>query len=509
MLLRYCKGHVLPVFFAMSRVSPTFDNSYARLPNAFHDRIRPTPVARPERIALNLSLAEELGLDPDWLGSQDGLDMLAGNSLPAGSDPIAMGYAGHQFGQWVPRLGDGRAILVGEVIDRYGDRRDIQLKGAGPTPYSRRGDGRSSIGPVVREYLASEFMHALGIPTTRALAAISTGEKVLRQKIEPGGILCRVARSHVRVGTFEFFARSARAHEVRQLADYVIDRHYPESRSAENPYQALLAAVIARQARLVADWLLVGFIHGVMNTDNCSVIGETIDYGPFGFIDHFDPDTVYSSIDHGGRYAYNQQPAIAQWNLARLAECLLGLLDHDRASAVDRANDILGAFPEHFESHFHRGLAAKIGLPPADAHAKLALDLMDAMAAGQADMTLVFRGLSSLPADLSDRDEAVRSLFKDPARFDAWAQRWRQRLAAERRDDAQRRADMQRVNPAFILRNHLAQRAVDAAIDRLDFQPMRELHTVLSEPYLDQPEYADLAQPPKPQERVLTTFCGT
>ncbi|NDY95169.1 protein adenylyltransferase SelO [Wenzhouxiangella limi] len=489
--------------------APRFDNSYVRLPDAFHDRIRPTPVARPEPIMLNRALAEELGLDPDWLAGDEGMAMLSGNALPSGSDPIAMGYAGHQFGQWVPRLGDGRAILLGEVVDNCGERRDIQLKGAGPTPYSRRGDGRSSIGPVVREYLASEFMHALGIPTTRALAAISTGEDVVRQKIEPGGILCRVARSHVRVGTFEFFARSGRGEEVRQLADYVIDRHYPDCREAEHPYRALLSAVIERQARLVGDWLLVGFIHGVMNTDNCSIIGETIDYGPFGFIDRFHPGTVYSAIDRGGRYAYNQQPAIAHWNLARLAECLLDLLDDDRQQAMEQANRILGEFPQHFEAHFHRGLAAKIGLSPAEAHAKLALDLMDAMAAGEADMTLVFRNLGALPASGPEENQPVRSHFKDPRLFDSWAQHWRAHLAAEGRDDDERRAAMDRVNPAFILRNHLAQHAVDAAIERLDFQPMHELHAVLSRPYEDQPQHADLAQPPRPDQQVLTTFCGT
>ncbi|MEE4638240.1 MAG: YdiU family protein [Wenzhouxiangella sp.] len=493
----------------MSAAVPSFDNSYARLPEMFHDRVRPTPVASPSFIALNHALAEELGFDVKWLAGEHGLAMLAGNELPAGSDPIAMGYAGHQFGQWVPRLGDGRAILVGEVIDRNGERRDIQLKGAGPTPYSRRGDGRSSIGPVVREYLASEFMQALGIPTTRALAAISTGESVLRQKVEPGGILCRIARSHVRVGTFEFFARSGRLEEVKQLADYVIGRHFPECRETEHPYRALLSAVIRAQASLVSNWLLVGFIHGVMNTDNCSIIGETIDYGPFGFIDRFRPDTVYSSIDRGGRYAYNQQPAIAHWNLARLAECLLGLLDARRESALEQANQILSEFPQQFEVQFHRGLAAKIGLSSTDENAKLALDLMDAMAAGEADMTLVFRRLAGLPSLKADQDDAVRSLFKDPTLFDAWARKWRQRLGAEGSDDTQRQAAMQRVNPAFILRNHLAQRAVDAAIERLDFQPMKELHAVLADPFIDQPEHAALARPPQPEEQVLTTFCGT
>ncbi len=494
----------------MTAVTPDFDNSYARLPQPFHSQQAPTPVARPELFALNRELAGELGIDPDWLAGADGLAMLSGNHLPPGAQPVAMGYAGHQFGHWVPRLGDGRALLIGEVIDRKGVRRDLQLKGSGPTPYSRRGDGRSSIGPVVREYLASEFMHALGIPTTRALAAVSTGEQVVRQRMEPGGILCRVASSHVRVGTFEFFARSGRRDEVRMLADYVIDRHYPQCREAENVYAELLSRVVRRQARLIADWLRVGFIHGVMNTDNCSVVGETIDYGPFGFIDQYDPTTVYSSIDVGGRYAYNQQPAIAHWNLARLAEGLLPLFDTEKQAAVDMANERLKAFPLEFEAASHPALAAKIGLDGESVeNVQLALDLMDVMHQGDADMTLVFRGLSSLPSAGPEADEPVRSLFNDPAAFDAWAERWRQRLAAEGRNDADRQAAMRRVNPAFILRNHLAQQAVDAAIERLDFEPMRRLHAVLARPFDDQPEASDLALPPAPEERVLTTFCGT
>ena len=494
----------------MPSATPRFDNSYARLPGAFGRVQSPTPVERPQLIALNRDLAGQLGFDPDWLAGPEGLAMLSGNRLPTGAEPIAIGYAGHQFGHWVPQLGDGRALLIGEVIDRDGVRRDLQLKGSGPTPFSRRGDGRSSIGPVVREYLASEFMHALGIPTTRALAAVATGEQVVRQQMEPGGILCRVASSHVRVGTFEYFARSGRVEEVGILADYVIERHYPDCRQATNPYLALLEQVIGRQARLIADWLRVGFIHGVMNTDNCSVVGETIDYGPFGFIDQFDPNTVYSSIDHGGRYAFNQQPRIAQWNLARLAECLLPLLDEQPETAVELANASLQAFSESFEAHFHPALAAKIGLDPGQDNARLALDLLDVMSAGGADMTLVFRGLGELTAAGPEKDGPVRELFDDPSAFDAWAGHWRQRLAAEgRQDDGERRAAMDRINPAFILRNHLAQQAVDAAIDHLDFEPMQRLHQVLSHPFDAQPEAADLARPPKADERVLTTFCGT
>ena len=494
----------------MSAPIPQFDNSYARLPEAFFSHQTPTPVARPELFALNRELAESLGIDPDWLAGEEGLAMLSGNRLPQGAKSVAMGYAGHQFGHFVPQLGDGRALLIGELIDRDGVRRDLQLKGSGPTPYSRRGDGRSSIGPVVREYLASEFMHALGIPTTRALAAVSTGEQVVRQHMEPGGILCRVANSHVRVGTFEFFARSGRSDEVRVLADYVIKRHYPDCAEADNPYADMFSEVVRRQAWLIAEWLRVGFIHGVMNTDNCSIVGETIDYGPFGFIDEFDPATVYSSIDQGGRYAYNQQPAIAQWNLARLAECLLPLFDADSKAAVEVANERLKAFSTEFEAAFHPALAAKIGLEaePAD-NVQLALDLMDLMRDNTADMTLVFRGLCGLSAAGAEHDEPVRALFDDPSAFDGWAQRWRRHLEAEGRDEADRQAAMRRVNPAFILRNHLAQQAVDAAIERLDFAPMRRLQAVLARPYDDQPEAADLAQPPAPEERVVTTFCGT
>lgn len=494
----------------MSAAAPSFDNSYARLPDSFFSPQAPTPVARPKLFALNRELAEVLGLDPDWLAGEEGLAMLSGNRLPPGAEPVALGYAGHQFGHWVARLGDGRALLIGEVIDRDGVRRDLQLKGSGPTPYSRRGDGRSSIGPVVREYLASEFMHALGIPSTRALAAVASGEQVVRQRLEPGGVLCRVASSHVRVGTFEFFARNGKTEEVRVLADYVIDRHYPECREAEHPYAELFSAVIQRQARLIADWLRVGFVHGVMNTDNCSVVGETIDFGPFGFIDQYDPATVYSSIDRGGRYAFNQQPAIAHWNLARLADCLLPLLGQDQQAAVALAHARLNAFPTAFEAAFHPALAAKIGLSVDSAeHVQLALDLLDVMHAGKADMTLVFRGLARLPAAGPEQDQAVRAQFAEPGAFDAWARRWRERLQAEARADKERQAAMRQVNPAFVLRNHLAQQAVDAAIERLDFAPMQRLHRVLSRPFQDQPDAADLALPPAPHERVLTTFCGT
>ncbi len=459
---------------------------------------------------LNRDLADQIGMESDWLASPEGLAMVSGNRLPASARSLAMVYGGHQFGHWVPRLGDGRALLLGELIGHDGIRRDVQLKGSGPTPYSRGGDGRSSIGPVVREYLGSEAMAALGIPTTRSLAAVSTGEEVFRDRPEPGGILCRVATSHVRIGTFEYFARRGDDRRVAVLADYVIDRHFQELIACEGRYLDFLKQVTERTADLVAQWMLVGFIHGVMNTDTLSIVGETIDYGPFGYLDAFDPTTAYSYIDRRGRYAWNRQPMIAQWNLSRLAESLLGLIDENESAAVSRANQALDHFKPRFESRFHAGLNAKMGLAdvrPGDA--ELAMDLLERMHAQQADMTLTFRRLGCLDSCDAGRDQSVRELFNEPESFDAWAIDWRQRLAVENRPDADRCKAMNAVNPAFILRNHLAQQAVDAAIEKLDFEPMRRLNRVLGRPYEDQPEHADLARPPRPEERVLHTFCGT
>src|SRR3954452_3002584 len=333
-----------------------FQNTYAALPANFFARVAPTPVASPRLIKLNRPLAIRLGLDPDRLASPEGTEILAGKRLPDGADPIAMAYAGHQFGHFVPQLGDCRAILLGEVIDADGIRRDIQLKGSGPTPFSRRGDGRAALGPVLREYIVSEAMAALGIPTTRSLAAVMTGESVVRETPLPGAVLTRVASSHIRVGTFQYFAARGDTDGVRQLADHAIARHYPQAAKAERPYHALLEGVVARQADLVARWLLVGFIHGVMNTDNCSVSGETIDYGPCAFMDHYHPAMVFSSIDHHGRYAYANQPQIATWNLARLAETLLPLIDPDQQKAIAQAEDVLRLFAGRFEQAYAAGL---------------------------------------------------------------------------------------------------------------------------------------------------------
>src|SRR6202166_1007198 len=417
----------MPILMAMTVHFP-FENTYAALPANFFARVAPTPVASPRLIKLNRPLAIQLGLDPERLDSPDGAEILAGKRIPDGADPIAMAYAGHQFGHFVPQLGDGRAILLGEVIDADGIRRDIQLKGSGPTPYSRRGDSGAALGPVLREYIVSEAMAALGIPTTRSLAAVMTGESVLRETALPGAVLTRIASSHIRVGTFQYFAARSDTDGVRRLADHVIARHYPEVANADRPYYALLDRVIARQAELVARWLLVGFLHGVMNTDNTSISGETIDYGPCAFMDQYDPAKVFSSIDEMGRYAYANQPRIALWNLTRLAECLLPLFSDDKDQSIEQAQLILGEFAEKFTTAYQAGLRQKTGLfTERDGDEALVQDLLDAMAKNQADFTLTFRRLSESALD-PDGDAEVRPLFADPAAYDEWAMRWRQRI---------------------------------------------------------------------------------
>ncbi len=491
-----------------------FSNSYARLPERFFSRRAPTPVGAPEPVALNRPLAERLGLDADWLASAEGAAVLAGSRVPEGADPIATAYAGHQFGSFNPQLGDGRAILLGEVVDRDGLRRDIQLKGAGPTPYSRNGDGRAALGPVLREYLVSEAMAALGIPTTRALAATLTGETVIRERRLPGAVLCRVAASHIRVGTFQFLAARGDLDGLKALADHVIARHYPAAASAERPAEAMLAAVVAAQAGLVARWLNIGFVHGVMNTDNMSIAGETIDYGPCAFLDAYDPGIAFSSIDAHGRYAYANQPRIAHWNLVRLAEAMLPLLSENEEEAVALATGILDGFAPRFEAAYHGGLRAKIGLAEShDGDDTLADDLLTAMAENRADFTLTFRRLAAAVEDEGGEDErgksdeGVRELFLDPTAFDGWAARWRERLAAE--PARERGAAMRRVNPAFIPRNHHVEAALAAATERLDFAPFHALNAVLARPYDDQPDAELYAASPEPDGRLYRTFCGT
>lgn len=486
-----------------------FDNTYARLPDRFHARLSPTPVKGPRLIRVNDALARQLGLDPAELATPEGVEMLAGNHVPAGAEPLAQAYAGHQFGGFVPQLGDGRAILLGEVVGRDGVRRDIQLKGSGPTPFSRRGDGRAALGPVLREYVVSEAMHALGIPTTRALAAVTTGEHVFRETALPGAVLARVAASHIRVGTFQYFAARQDVEAVRTLADYAIARHHPAAADAPKPHLALLEAVVAAQAGLVARWMLVGFIHGVMNTDNMAVSGETIDFGPCAFMDAFHFGQVFSSIDHAGRYAFGNQPRIALWNLTRLAEALLPLLGADQEQAVAEAQQALEGFAPRFEAAWLGGLARKVGIAaPREGDEALVQDLLQRMQENEADFTLVFRALAEAAATPAG-DGAPRALFRDPSAYDDWATRWRARLAAEPAAPEERRAAMRAVNPAFIPRNHQVERVIAAAVEHDDFGPFEALLAVLARPFDDQPEAADYSLPPQPEERVLQTFCGT
>jgi len=484
----------------------SFANSYTALPERFFARVQPTPVSSPKLIALNVPLAEELQLDPGWLASPDGIDMLSGRALPPGADPIATAYAGHQFGNFVPQLGDGRAVLLGEVIDRQGARRDLQLKGAGRTPFSRSGDGRAALGPVLREYLVSEAMAVLGIPTTRALAAVTTGEPVYRETTLPGAVLTRVASSHIRIGTFQFFAARNDVEGVRRLADHVIARHYPEIAGDPQLYRALLTAVIARQARLVARWLGVGFIHGVMNTDNMSIAGETIDYGPCAFIDAYDPTKVLSSIDQFGRYAFGNQPRIALWNLTRLAECLLPLLDADEKAAVEIAQECLGKFGEVFNAAYLDGMRAKIGLSSArHDDALLIEELLKAMAEASADYTLTYRRLADAAAG---NDAPLRALFTQDAAIMTWLDRWRERLGRESQASPDRLAAMRAVNPAIIPRNHRIEEAIVAAVNE-DFAPFERLKDVLAHPFDERPSDAAYMEPPLPHQCVQQTFCGT
>jgi uncharacterized protein YdiU (UPF0061 family) len=490
-------------------IHPRVDNSYARLPQRFSAKLPPAPAPAPSLIRVNRPLALDLGIDPDWLAGPEGVAMVAGNALPDWAEPLAMAYAGHQFGGFSSQLGDGRALLLAEVIDVAGRRRDIHLKGSGRTPFSRGGDGRAALGPVLREFVVSEAMAALGVPTTRTLAAVTTGDEVIRETMLPGAVLARVAASHIRVGTFQFFAARGDVEAVKILADHVIARHYPQAAEAEKPYRALLDHVIAAQADLIPRWLLIGFIHGVMNTDNTAISGETIDYGPCAFLDEYEPTKVFSSIDQNGRYAYANQPRIALWNLTRLAEALLPLLDEDQDRAVAEAEAALSAFAPRFERVYRAGLSAKIGLDPGrEESALLASDLLDRMAANSADFTLVFRRLADAAADVT-ADGPVRDLFIDPTAFDEWATRWRERAALERVPSQERRAAMRAVNPAFIPRNHRIEAVIRAAVDRGDFTPFHDFMEVLSRPFDDQPDNAAYADPPERDERVLRTFCGT
>ncbi len=482
-----------------------FDNSYSRLPEAFYARIEPTPVGAPEMIRVNLALAATLGIDGARLDSPEGLAILSGNQRAEGSDPLAMAYSGHQFGGFSPQLGDGRAILLGEVVGRDGIRRDIQLKGSGPTPFSRRGDGRSALGPVLREYIVSEAMAALGVPTSRALAAVSSGDGVMRDGVMPGGVFTRVAQSHIRIGTFQWFASRQDHENLRVLADYVIARHYPDAKETENPYRSLLERVIDRQAKLVAHWMQLGFIHGVMNTDNMTVSGETIDYGPCAFLDTYHPLKKFSSIDHQGRYSFSNQGQIAHWNLTRFAETLLPLLHTDPEKAVAEAEAVLASFPGLHQNALEKRFTAKIGLESGDSEDwRLMTTLLETMAEGEADFTLVFRHLSD--ALESGNDETLIQLFDNKESIATWLNQWRARI--NHADTGKAVAVMRRSNPVLIPRNHRVEEAIQAG-NSGNFEPFHRLNEVLQKPFVNNPEFAEYESAPELDEVVEATFCGT
>ncbi|MFD0621262.1 YdiU family protein [Paenibacillus sp. GCM10027629] len=477
-----------------------FDNSYAQLPKSFYSSMSLNPVRSPKLVVLNQPLAASLGLDIQALQSEEGVAELAGNQVPEGASPLAQAYAGHQFG-YFNMLGDGRALLLGEQITPQGERMDIQLKGSGRTPYSRGGDGRAALGPMLREYIISEAMHALGIPTTRSLAVVTTGQFITREKDLPGAILTRVAASHLRVGTYQYVAQFGTVEDLRRLADYTLERHYPDVDAGENPYLVLLEEVIRRQAALIAKWQLVGFIHGVMNTDNMTISGETIDYGPCAFMDAYDPATVFSSIDSQGRYAYGNQPYIAGWNLARFAETLLPLFHEDQEQAVQLAQDKIAGFMELFHTNWNEGMRAKLGiLGDEEQDEELINDLLGLMEKHRADYTNTFRALTLNQLEESD-------LFGSPE-FTSWHERWEARLGRQQESRADSNQLMRSSNPAVIPRNHRVEAALKAAEEQGDYSVMERLLAALSEPYAyadDQKEYCTLSESTKPYR----TYCGT
>ena len=482
-----------------------FDDSFVRELEGLYIPWQGAPVREPRLLALNEDLAAELGADPEALRAGDGVDVLTGKTAPEGTSPVAQAYAGHQFGSYSPRLGDGRALLVGEVVDTQGRRRDLHLKGSGRTPFARGADGKAVVGPMLREYVIGEAMHALGIPTSRALAVVATGEDVMRETVLPGAVLARVAASHIRVGTFQYAAMNGGPELVRRLADYSIHRHHPHAAESENPYLGFYQSVIETQASLVARWMLVGFVHGVMNTDNLAISGETIDYGPCAFMDAFDPATVFSSIDHGGRYAYGNQPLIAQWNLARLAEALLPLIDDDTDTAVAAATEALGSFSDRFDRHWRAGMRAKLGLTEADETTDALIDDFLTVLRQQAvDYTSSFRVLSAL---LRGDPAAVR-LFIAPSAFEAWAVRWREQLAHESSDEHRVASAMDGVNPVYIPRNHHVEDALTAATAG-DLEPFERLLDVLARPFDERPGLESYAAPAPASWGSYRTFCGT
>ena len=477
-------------------------NSYIGLPEDFYQVINPVPVKSPRLIAFNEELAQYLGLEMD---PKEALKYFSGNSIPKNTTPIALNYAGHQFGNFVHELGDGRATLLGE-IEVNKERFDIQLKGSGPTQFSRQGDGRSALGPVIREYIISEAMYHLDIPTTRALAAVLTGEHVFRDEIEPGGILTRIAKSHIRVGTFEYFASRQQWENVKLLADYTIQRHFPEIRELDNHYLELLKAVSDRQSKLIAKWMSIGFIHGVMNTDNFTISGETIDYGPCAFMDEYDPATVYSSIDHGGRYAFGNQPSIASWNLASLAGCLISFIDKDSKKANELATKVLDDFSINTNQEILDVMCQKIGLEgDSDKHQSILKDLLKIMIPNQADYTLSFRFLSQT---LLGKDSLFLNQFKEEEKIKEWLSNWKVTVKELNLDSEEMVKKMDSINPIYIPRNHNVDKAIKAAYED-NLEPMNELLVVLKNPFKENKKYSHLTIPPKEEEKILQTFCGT
>ena len=483
-----------------------FDNSYSRLPENFYERIDPIAVKNPKLIRFNKLLAEEIGLEP--IKDNNHLETIfSGNVLPKDSDPIALAYAGHQFGHFVPQLGDGRAVLLGEVSNHDGFRFDIQLKGSGPTSFSRGGDGRAPLGPVIREYIMSEAMHFLNIPTTRSLAMVATDELVSRETLLPGGVLTRIASSHIRVGTFEYFAAQGDQKNLKLLADYAINRHYSNIDESNNRYQIFLESVCDKQASLIAKWMEVGFIHGVMNTDNTSISGETIDYGPCAFMDSYHPETVFSSIDHHGRYAYGNQPNIGQWNLARLSECLLPLIDNDSNKAITIAEEILDSFGRKFEDYWFNGMCEKIGLPGSKKNNRALLqDLLKLMQKNQSDFTLTFWYLSQY---IENQSCDLKKQFTSNNEIDSWLIKWEKALKQEKKTKTKIKESMLKVNPAYIPRNHQVEKAIYEALNNYDYSYMDRLTLLLEKPYDYKPENIEFMMPPENGDQNYQTFCGT
>jgi len=484
-----------------------FDNTYARELEGLYIPWHGAQAPAPKMLFLNTTLAQELGLDPDALASREGLAMLSGSAMPEGAEPLAMAYAGHQFGGFSPQLGDGRALLLGEVIDRQGQRRDLHLKGSGKTPFSRGGDGKATLGPVLREYILGEAMHALGIPTTRALAAVATGEAVQRETSLPGAVLARVASSHLRVGTFQFFLARGETERLRRLADYAIRRHFPALEGSDDRYLAFLHATTERQMALVAQWMAVGFVHGVMNTDNCAISGETIDYGPCAFLDAYDPNAVFSSIDRQGRYAYDRQPVLAQWNLARLAETLLPLINPENPeAALLEAQEVIEEAPEIYAREWRARMGAKLGLTrPEAADEGLGTEFLSLLAARQADFT---RSFAALAAAAQGDETALDLCLNDTPERAEWLSAWRARLEREAGGAVAAAGRMVAVNPVYIARNHLVEAALAAAHSG-DLAPTRQLLEVLEQPFTRRAGLETFEEPAPEGFGPYTTFCGT